>query len=516
MQVAPGSKINPSGQLFPDQPVYKPAEQQVYERPLSEVILKMGETLKDLKEANKVIKFRTKEVNRLDEIMNKERAKITTHPTDERAPKANKFAAKRLKSLGELRELHANTVEQKRKVLQEASQLLKDVAKHNQLHPSNKETAEVKKIKTLVNKINKEIFKQDSDLLNLIDNRLNKITGKNIFSSIFGIKSISKKDIPELHELAVGLQKVKNHLGPQVALYQDKIDRIEVRLGSALLNSHGYKTKREIDRFLETPFNELDRTYPFADLDLMARFIARKYPEKDSSILQGELIKNPLRLAIVELLNAKELTPEEIKQGRLQLQQLETIQSSHPAFEEAQALHFILHRKVYPNYLKAPTGGQSEINQLLKEYETFQFIAQSLEEESKQTNKLSNFEERLKVNNKLLTETKNQLLDNLSILEKYYMLPAFKDAARKAIVEIILATNPNVIRNYRNELSTLKSIPSRSLPLYQEEIAIRSGVLGYFIEDYEKIGLKTDVDELKKLKQQYDNLLNNITPNLLK
>jgi len=57
----------------------------------------------------------------------------------------------------------------------------------------------------------------------------------------------------------------------------------------------GYKTERDIDRFLKTPFNELDRAYPFADLELMVHFIVRKYPEKDSSILQGELSKNPLR-----------------------------------------------------------------------------------------------------------------------------------------------------------------------------------------------------------------------------
>lgn len=505
--IRPDSKIPHVPQNIPDRPVYKPMEPHVHERPLSEVIQKMGERLKELKEANKIIKSATKQINSLDKIIAKEEAALPLdYHTDERGPKANKFSAKRFVLLNEVRGKHADNADQKRKVLQEASQWLKEVAKHDKLlHPSAKETPEVKKVKAFVKKINKEIYKQDEIILKAIEKQLGNITGKNIFSSIFGTKTISKKDIPELHELAEGLKKVKNHLGPHVSLYQERFDKLEMQLGRALLNSHGYKTEKDIDRFLKLPFGKLD--YSVADVELMVRFIAIKYPQKEISNVVGEIRRSQIQNVIVELLNKKELTPEEIEQGHLLLQQIENIDQSKPFFEKAQNLRFQLHVKLHPNYLKAPSGGQSEIDQLLKEYREHQKNAEHLKMESEQEKKLPHFEQRLKANAKALSETKNQLLHTASNLEMYSKHPEYKAAVRKALVNMITMSNPKILENYDIDLERLKSISAIDLQVLKPEIANRSETLNYFIEELEAQGAKEEAEYLKEMKQQYDTLL---------
>lgn len=322
-------------------------------------------------------------------------------------------------------------VEKKQEELNRAKQILEEARLDPRLKVITGQTTEIKKIKELISKLEIEVNRQDEQVIKNIEKQLVKITGNNLFNSIFRIKSIHREDVPQIRALAKELREVQ---GRSPGLFTHRIQKLENQLGRALLIGHGYRTEKDLDRFLKLNVDSL-MLIGLDDTISMSRFIKNKYPDKNVKNLEISIQRKALsnlaqKLDSVEVLNLKER--QELESLQVYLKQ---IKRNDSLYADAQIYKLRIHMKLHPNYFD----------------EVLDFIGRE------DTSSL---------------DYKSKGIEHRGMLEEYRLLPKFAKRANQLLGMLVIAEKPNFLQEASRDFERFQAMNAQGIKGFENAISL--------------------------------------------
>lgn len=185
---------------------------------------------------------------------------------------------------GELKRA-TNTIEIARNKLEENKKYLEDLKKKIGKFPAEMQAQnrQIIKIKGLIQKLEKEVGKQEERELKQLERDLTKITGNKLFQVLYAItrtKAVKTRDeLDQVSDIRKKLDLLESRVGPHL---KPRFDQLRLQVGRALMLGHGFrKEKPDISFFLSLNTNDKlhDHNIDLDDATAMRLFIAEKYPK---------------------------------------------------------------------------------------------------------------------------------------------------------------------------------------------------------------------------------------------
>ena len=190
--------------------------------------------------------------------------------------------------------------------LARAAKVFKEASQNSSLNDIS--SPKIKTAQKLIKDIQTEFKKQEERELKSVESRLTAITGNKIFNAIFRIKRVDEQEIPKLLELAKDLGALRERSDGR---HQERIDRLEVQIGRALMLGNGYRTEKQLDKFLR---EKHDRKIGDPEQKrLILKYIETTFPKKVASKAVKQNVANREDVAYQQLLQETSFRNEDLR-----------------------------------------------------------------------------------------------------------------------------------------------------------------------------------------------------------